>query len=295
MEFSEEFITANGLTEDQVTALNGHIQSEIVPTIKKDYDGLANTNAEGILTGVAKSVLEKNGLSVEREQGEKFADYLNRLSEAKFSKEQTALQSRQEEIEGKLKNFKGSDDLKEALEAEKIKNDNLLKQVAELEPLKGFDIKLQEKDQQLIGLKKEVAYGSVKPKFPDTVNQYEAEAKWSEWKRGIEDKYNIELVDGVPMGIDKENPHKTVKLSDLVGQDTNINELLKGRQQKGTGGANPIDLKEVAGLPFKIPANGSAEDLSSIVREHVLKELGSLTHKDFASKFKELYTKAKSA
>lgn len=294
MEFTEEFITANGLSEEQVTALNGHIETEIVPTLKKEYDGLANTNAEGILTGVGKSILEKNGLSIEREQGEKFAEYLNRLTDAKFEKEQASLQTRQNEIEEKLKNFKGSDGVKEALEAEKEKNDNLLKQVAELEPLQGLDIKLQEKDQQLVGLKKEVAFGSVKPKFPDTVNEYEADAKWKEWKKSIENAYNIELVDGVPMGIDKDNPHKTVKLSDLISQDENINILLKGRQQRGLG-ANPIDLRDVEGLPFKVPTNGNAEDLSNLVREHLVKELGSLTHKDFASKFKELYTKAKSA
>jgi len=294
MELTPEFIEKNAFSEEQVSALNGFVQSEIVPNLKKEYEGAANTNAEGILTGVSKSVLEKNGLSIEREKGEKWADYIERLSEAKFEKEKTSLTQRQSEIEDKLKNFKGSDDLKSALELEKKKNDELLKTVAELEPLKGLDLKLQEKDQELTGLKKEVAYNSVKPLFPDTVNKYEADAKWNEWKRNVEDKYAIELVDGVPMGIDKENVHKKVKLSDLVSADSGLTDLLKGREQKGTGG-KPVDQLEVEGVPFKVPANVSSEDLTRLVREHVTAELGSVTHKEYAKRFQELYTKAKSA
>jgi hypothetical protein len=290
MEFTPEFIADNKFEETQIEAIKKHIESEVVPNLKKEYEGLANTNAEGILTGVSKSVLEKNGLAIEREKGEKWADYIERLSEAKFTKEKESLVTRQKEIDDKLKNFKGSDDLKQALEAEKTKNDNLLKQVAELEPLKGLDIKIKEKDQELSGLKLNVAFNSVKPSFPENANKYEADAKWNEFKDGVLEKYNIELVDGKPIAVDKENPHKQVKLSDLLEQDKNITDLLQGRKQEGTGG-KPASLKDVEGVPFRVPQNATTEELSLIVREHLEKKLGDRLHPDFASQFQDLLTK----
>ena len=45
--------------------------------------------------------------------------------------------------------------------------------------------------------------------------------------------HNIEIIENIAYAIDKENPHKKVKLSELVDKDSAIQELLKGRQQKG--------------------------------------------------------------
>ena len=294
MELTKEFIEANGLAEAQVEAIKGHIENEVVPNLKKEYEGKANENAEGILKGASKKASEQFGIDVERDQGEKWADYLSRISEKALSSKTEKLLLKEKELENKLKNFQGSDELKEKYEKQLQENDKLLKQVAELEPLKGMDTLLKDKDQELTGLKKEVAYSSVKPSFPDTVNKYEADAKWNELKSSIEEKYTIELIDGLPYGIDKENHHKKVKLSDLVNADNNIKELLKGRQQNGTGG-KPVDLKDVEGIPFQIPVNATSEQLTTLVREHVLKELGDITHPEYAKKFQELYQKAKVA
>jgi len=294
MEFTQEFIESNGLSEEQVTAVTGFVQTEIVPTIKKEYDGKANENAEGILSGASKYAKEKFGVEDEREQGEKWGDYLIRISDSALTSKTQKLLDREKELEDKLKNFKGSDELKGKYEEALKKNDDLLKQVAELEPLKGFDEKYKQATEKLTLMQKEVAYNSIKPSFPDTINKYEADAKWGEWKRGIEEKYNIELIEGKPYAIDKENEHKKYTLSTLLEQDTNIADLLKGRQQNGLG-SNPADLTEVEGVPFKVPKNATSEELSNLVREHVLKELGSLTHKDYAKKFQELYLKVKSA
>jgi len=294
MELTQEFIEANGLAQEQVEAITKHIDTEVVPTLKKDYDGLANKNAEAILDGAAKAAKAKFGVDLDREQGEKIADYFERISEAGLSSKTEALKIREAELEDKLKNFKGSDELKAKYEKQLADNDALLQKVAKLEPLEGLDVKLQEKDQELTGLKKEVAYGSVKPSFPDTVNKYEAEAKWQDLKRSIEDVNTIELIDGKPYAIDKENPHKKTLLSDLVNADENIKALLQGRQQKGVNG-QPVDMTKVDGVPFSVPKDASNEEISSLVREHVTKELGSPVHKDFPKKFKELYTKILSA
>jgi hypothetical protein len=292
MEFTKEFIEANGLNEDQVKAVSGYVQTEIVPTIKKEYDGKANENAEGILSGASKYAAEKLGVALEREKGEKFGDYIQRIADEGLSSKTESLKIKEAELEEKLKNFKGSDELKSKYEAELKKNDDLLKKVADLEPLQGLDEKYAEATQKLTTMQKQVAYSSIKPSFGEDVNKYEADAKWSEFKQGVEAKYNIELVDGKPIAIDKENVHKQVELSDLLAKDENITNLLKGRQQKGTG-AVPKDYMSVEGLPFKIPKGVSSTELTKIVREHVLGEVKDVTSQEYAKKFQELYVKAK--
>jgi hypothetical protein len=294
MEFSAEFITENGLSAEQVTAVTGQFTNEFIPNLKKEYDGVANTNAEGILTGASKYAKEKLGFELDREQGEKVGDYLKRALDSKFSSTQSALDLKQTEMDDKLKNFKGGDEYKLQIDGMKGQNDLLLQKIAKLEPLEGMDEKYQGATTELSKLKTEVAYGSVKPNFSADVNKYEAKAIWDEFKSGIEANYTIELIDGKPIAIDKENEHKRFDLETLVSQDKNISELLKGRQQGGTG-AKQVDYKEVEGIPFKIPENATSEDLSSIVREHVLKEISDITSPEYSKKFMELYQKVKLA
>jgi hypothetical protein len=294
MEFTTEFITENGLTAEQVTAVTGQFKSEFIPNLRKEYDGVANTNAEGILTGASNYAKEKLGFEFDRDLGEKVGDYLKRALDSKFSSTQSALDLKQTEINEKLANFKGGDEYKLQLEGMKKGNDLLLQRIAKLEPLEGLDEKYQGATTELSKLKTEVAYGSVKPTFSADVNRYEAKAIWDEFKNGIEANYTIELVDGKPIAIDKENIHKRFDLETLVSQDKNISELLKGRQQGGTG-ARQVDYKEVDGIPFKIPENATSEELTLIVKEHVLKEVSDITSRDYSSKFGELYAKVKLA
>lgn len=294
MEFTKEFITENGLTTEQVTAVTGQWTNEFIPNLKKEYDGVANTNAEGILTGASNYAKEKLGFELDREQGEKVGDYLKRALDSKFSSTQSALDLKQTEMDDKLKNFKGGDEYKLQIDGMKGQNDLLLQRIAKLEPLEGLDEKYQGATTELSKLKTEVAYGSVKPVFPSEVNKFEAKAQWDAFKSGIEDKYTIELVDGKPIAIDKENIHKRFDLEVLVSQDKNISELLKGRQQSGTG-ARQINFKELEGIPFNVPENATSEQLTLIVREHVLKEVSDITSREYSQKFGELYAKVKKA
>ena len=292
MELTQEFIETNGLEETQVEAITKYIDSEVKPSIKKEYDGIANKNAEGILTGASKYAKEALGLDIDREQGEKFGDYLKRISETGFSSKTEALKAKEAELEDKLKNFKGSSEIKEKYEAELAKNDALLKQVAELEPLKGLDEKYKQATEQLSGLKLNVAFNSVKPNFPETVNAYEAKAKWDEFKNNVLSNYTIELVDNEPIAIDKENEHKRKPLKELLSDNEDIQGLLKKRQQGGTG-AKPADLKDVEGVPFKVPQGATSEEQSKLAREYLIEKLGSVTHKEFSSQMLDLLTKIK--
>jgi hypothetical protein len=294
MEFTADFITENGLTPEQVTAVTGQFTNEFIPNLKKEYDGVANTNAEGILTGASTYAKEKLGFDLDRDQGEKYGDYLSRGFDFKFSSMQKDLDLKQTELNDKLANFKGGDEYKLQLDGIKGEKDLLLQRIAKLEPLEGMDEKYNGATQELSKLKTEVAYGSVKPNFSTDVNKYEAKAIWDQFKVGIEQKYTIEIVDGKPIAIDKENIHKTFDLETLVSQDNNISELLKGRQQGGTG-AREVNFKELEGIPFKVPENATSEDLSKIVREHVLKEISDITSPAYSKRFGELYVKVKNA
>ena len=293
MEFSQEFITENGLSPEQVTAVTGQFTNEFIPNLKKEYDGVANTNAEGILTGASTYAKEKLGFELDRDKGEKVGDYLKRALDSKFNSTQSALDLKQSEFDEKLANFKGGDEYKLQLDGMKTEKDLLLQRIAKLEPLEGLDEKYNGATQELIKLKTEVAYGSVKPVFPSEVNKFEAKAQWDAFKSGIEAKYTIELVDGKPIAADKENIHKTFDLQELVNQDKNISDLLKGRNQSGNG-ARQLDYKELEGIPFKVPENATSEQLSLIVREHVLKDF-ALGTKEYSNKFSELYIKVKQA
>jgi hypothetical protein len=293
MAFTEEQLQEFGITEDIASKIDNHYSTEIIPNLKKDWDGKANKNAEGILSGASKYVQEKFGTDLEREQGEKYGDYLNRISEAGLSSKQQKLKEKEAELEEKLKNFKGSDEVKQQLIDSQKKNDALLQQVAELEPLKGYDQKYNDASKELQGLKLEVSFGNVKPSFPDTVNKYEASAKWNEFKNGVLEKNTIELIDGVPFAIDKENPHKKVKLSDLVDGDNNLKELSKGRQQSGNG-AKQAEFTKVEGIPFDVPVGLTTNQQSKLVGEYLEKTLGSKFHKDYAKQFRELLGKVKS-
>jgi len=294
IEFSEDFVSEHGLSEDQVKAISGHLEKEIIPTAKQSWAKETNGALEAMLDSASKYAIEKTGVDVKREHGEKWGDFLNRLSDKSFESQKSALEKKSTELEEKLKNFKGGDELKTQLEQEQEKNNELLKQVAELDKLKGLDKKYEEATGQLSSLKREVAYNSVKPNFPDTVNQYEADAKWNAFKSGIEEKYNIEIVDNKPIAIDKENEHRRFDLKELVEGDETLKKLSEGRQQKGTG-SDPAEQLEVDGVPFKVKKGATSEELSNQVNEYLVKKLGSSTHDDYAPQFAEIYGKVKKA
>ena len=290
MEFTKEFIEEHKLSEEQVTAITGHITTDYIPTLKKEWDGIANQNAEKIIDGAASYAATKAGVELQRDQGEKYGDYLNRIAEKKLESASSALQTKQSELDEKLKNFKGGDEYKSQIDSLLQEKDELQKQVAELDPLKGFDKKLEEKEQELSSLKRQVAYGAVKPNFPDTVNKFEADAKWSNLVKRFEDKYILELVDNEAIGIDKDNKHKQVKLSQFISQDAEITELLKGREQGGTG-AKPTETHNIDGVPFPVPVDATTKDRAEAIEKYLLSLNLVKTSLEYSKQFTEYNTK----
>ncbi len=283
-----EEATALGLTTEQVTALTPKYNDHVAG-LKKEWDGVANTNAENILSGAAKYAQTKLGVTDERQAGEKWGDYMNRIADKSIESKAGEVERLKTEYAQKLKDFRGDDATKAELDAAKAELDKAKQILANYDEIKGKADKYDEASESLKGLKLEVAFTDVKPKFPDTVNSYEASAKWEAFKKGILEKHTIELVDGVAMAIDKENQYKTTKLSDLVAADKDLEELTKGRQQSGNGAHGAGKNIKIDGVDFEVPENAKTDskERTKAIREQLAKENIPPTHDDYTKKFSE--------
>ena len=287
MEFKEEFITENKLTEEQVTALTS-ATNDNEATLKKEWDGMANTNAEKILGGAASKIAEKT--NVARNEGEKIGDYIARAQITSFSTRSTEIDTLKAEYEEKIKNAGSDEAVKAELVEFKNKFSELQKKEASFDELIGSGIQdkyeTQTKDYNRLNL--EVSFNSVKPNFPDTVNTYEANAKWDDFKSEILSKYDIVLVEGEAIAIDKENDHKRPTLKELVGKNTEIATLLEGRQQKGPNG-KPTEMGKIEGIPFDVPTTAKTDTKAraQAIRDYLSKENISNTDSEYSTKFKE--------
>lgn len=268
MEFQEEFIKTNELNEAQMTAIN-KVVNDNEAVLQKEWEGKANENAEGILHGATKAVEEKTG--IKHENGQKIADYLKIASDGFLSGGKATLERSQKELDEKIKNAGTDEVLKSELITAKDKIEGLQKIEAEhAEWVKGDFKNLFEKSSGELGnMKKQVAFGNVKPKFADGVNEYEAATKWNNFKSATIEKYDIHLDENnEPHYADKENKYKTGKLSDLVKEDQEIQELVKGREQKGAGAGHKPGVK-IEGLPFTVPENATPTERQKAIKDYL--------------------------
>lgn len=288
-ELTPEFIEQNGLSTEQVTAINGHLSGTLVPELQNRYSGEANKNAEKILSGAVGLVQSELKVTLPRNEGEKYAEYLKRLGTEAFKNQKADLEAKKLDYEEKLKNFKGDDDLKNKLSALETKNDELLQQVAQLDEIKGKADKYEDLSKKYELQKREIAFTRARPKFPDTVNKYEADAKWNGFISNVDKAYNLQLVDGEPILVDKENEYKQVKLVDLVAKDETLQELLKEQepQPRGTG-SKPGKSVTVEGVPFKVPENLNSAERSALIRKYLTEEKQlNVTSREYSKLFSE--------
>ena len=236
MELTKEFIESNKLDESQAKAVSEFgktFSDNLVADTKKEYDGLANKNAEAIISDVSKGYAEITG--VERNEGEKFKDYFTRGWGSYSKTEKDKLATATAEYEAKVKDFKGDEATKGELIKAQEALDTLKQATADFDKYKEEAEKYTALSESHGKLKLEVSFGQVKPVFPESVNTFEADAKWNEFKANILKDNTIEIVEGEAIVISKENKYKTEKLKDLVAKDTVLSALLEGRKQEGTG------------------------------------------------------------
>lgn len=290
-EFDSDFITEQGLSEDQLSAMMPKINDHIT-TLKGDWDKKANTDAENILTGAANKVQEVT--KIERKQGEKLADYYSRAW-SEFNQEATSsIEQQKKDLEKKIRDASKDDKLKGEYDELKKKYDALQEMEADYEKLKegDFENKYNTLNSEHINLQQKLAFNSEKPVFPDTVNKYEADAKWKAFEKKVLDKNNLVLVDDNWVAVDKENQHKQTPLSELVKGSEEIQALLEGRRQEGPNSKQGKRVK-IEGLPFDLPEKATSADRSKAIKEYLAKEEGlEPTHPSYPKRFQELNMKA---
>ncbi len=138
----------------------------------------------------------------------------------------------------------------------------------------GYETKFTELAQENEKLMKGIAFGKVKPTFPDTANEFEVKAKWNEFESGVLKDWNLEFDENhEPFCISKENKHKTVKLADLVEKDEKLAALRQGRKLKGPGVNTDVTMITIADVPFQVPAKATPEQRSAAIKEYITKEL----------------------
>ena len=292
MDFTPEFIETNKLTPEQVTVLTS-ATNDNEATLKLGWDGKANTDAERILEGAAAKVLELTGL--QRASGQKIAEYFELAGtsypKGKLESERKALEAKQTELDELIKTGKPDELLQKNFNEMKDKYDGLQAKEAEFDRIAEGDFETKytslfesHTQSQLNG-----AFGAVKPTFPDTVNKYEAEAKWGEFVKSLKTTYNIEIdKDGVGHAIDKENKHKNYLLSDLVAKDEKITALATGRKITGLGGDPDPTLVDVKDVPFKVPENATPQQRQLAITDYLSKTLKlDRFSPEYSSKFTE--------
>jgi len=281
---TDEIIEKAGLTADQLATIKPLGESYIAD-LKKGWDTKANDNAEGILAGAATKIAETT--KVVRNQGEKIADYIVRAGNEHVAELESKKEAARLEYEQKVKDFKGDEATKAELDAAKTKLDAAQKRLAEVEPLLDKANKYDELATKYDTMKIQTAFSTVKPAFSSEANAFEVKARWQEFVDGIQAKYNVELVDGVAMCVDKENQYSTFKLEDLVAADENIKSLTTGRQQQGSN-AKVAKGTKIEGVPFEINKESTNPEKYAAIREYLTTKEGlDRNSKAYSEKFAE--------
>jgi hypothetical protein len=287
MEFTEEFIQETGLTAEQAEKVIGFANNHI-SELESSWSAKANQNAEKILEGAAKSVQELTG--IERAKGQKIADYFKVSGETFIKSQKSLIEQKEAELNDKIKKAGHNETLIQELEQAKQNLNKLKEKEAIFSEWEQNDYKgkYETASKELDSLRLDVSFEKVKPVFPESVNKYEADYKWNQFKNTVLEKNNIKLVDGVPIAIDKENEYKTAKLEDLVKKDAELSSILSG-QNKGFGG-KPKSVA-IEGIPFEVPENATPKQRTEAIKEYLASQGISTTNPEYPKKFAELNQK----
>jgi len=294
-----DFITAEkatelGLSEDQIKGITP-LYEEHIAGLKQSFSSEATTNAEKIISGAIESTQKKYGIELPRNQGEKNADYLSRLNDKVVEDNKTKIGQLEQEYQTKLKEFDGGSATKAELAKAKQDLDTAQQKLVEFDGYKEKADKYEPLAEQYNSLQGRVFFQNDKPQFPETVNKYEADAKWTAFTKAFDEKWEKSFDEnGKSIAVSKENPHLKKPLAELIAADTELTSLLAGRQQRGMG-SNHIDLNKVDGLDFEVPVKADSAALTKAVDDYLVRKGVSKTSAEYGEQFGELYKKAKEA
>lgn len=292
-EFKEEFIKNNNLTEEQVNAVRSEFSgyySAKTAELKNQWDGKANENAQRILSGAASHVEKATG--IQRASGEKLGDYFSKVGLEYLSSKESEINTLKSDYEAKLKEFKGGDALKSELDKTKNQLDEALKKYADYDSLKENAEKYNPLKERYDTLESEVCYESVRPNFPESVDEYRAKGVFKEWRELIDRDWDVKFEDGKAIAVNKENRYKIEDLKNLLTKDENISSLLKGRQQEGLN-SRQVETTKVEGVPFEVPVEARTDSRVryKVVADYLAKKGIPVTSKEHSKQVSELSKK----
>ena len=295
MEFEDIFIKEQGLSTEQVTAIQANVTTHYdahIATEKKAWDGLALTNAEKIIDDAVKATQTANNFTLDRPKGEKLGEWNVRYSAALNKDKQTTLDASILEYGDKVKNFTGDADLKARNIVLEKQLDPLLKDKAAYDKILESGV-VDNYDALLLDNKeksKALAYGSVKPVFHKDIDTRVISFEWNKFVSETESEYDLSEINGEWVGTLKTNKHTQKSLKDLIKGNEELTKLIDGRKQEGFK-ADEADVSTVEGVPFGVPKDVSNKDLTELIHKQLategLEQLGH-TAAEYSKRFKEL-------
>lgn len=297
-ELPKETVEQLGLNEEQVTAITSHVSQNYVPELRgaidNEYKEKGNKYANGIFDSVRGNFSKLTG--VEINEGEKIVDYFSRAGQTYFENKTNELADLKTKYEETVKNGKGSEVLQGKITELETSLDTYKQKEAEYDAI--IEGGWKEKYESEVTKRKQTtldnAFISVKPKFPQSVDEFRAKHFYDEFRKEVESKYEIVKVEDEYVAIDKENEHKRFKLNDLVAKDENLSKLAQGRQQEGLGSTSGSD-KTIQGLDFELKENATSGEISAAITKHLKSKGVDNASDDWAKQFKEQYTKVREA
>lgn len=295
--FTDEFVKEHNFTAEQITAVTG-VVSEVytanVATLKEEFSGAANTQAEGIIQGAIDKTQKDTGYTLARLDGEKNGEYLGRFNLSYLSAQKTDLEKSKLDYETRTKEFKGDETILNDLNTFKEANKVLKGKEAEWDKVLNSGVQKNYDDLLIVNtaLNQSVAFNSVKPSFDKDQNKFEITAKWDSFISEVLEKNTVVIHENVAYAVDKVNDTIKTKLEDLVKDNKELAPLISGRQQLGIDG-KPINHKDVDGISFKVPADATDDELAALVQGQLTKDGVPDISPDYSTKFQEMYNKAK--
>jgi hypothetical protein len=273
MEFTAEFIQETGLNETQIQKITEVVDGHIVD-LKNEMKGDANKNAEIILTQASDALETLTG--IKREEKQKLADYTKFAVEKYFEGTKSSLERKQKELETKLKEGTGDEQLKAQLQEVNTELDKYKQKAAQFADYEENDYKTMytETLEKLNTKERVLAFAMHKPKFADNINKYEADHKWAAFQKETLEKFTLKIddSDNTVYLTDKTNEYKTVKLADYIEKNEVISALVKGREIDGFDTKKKDKLK-IEGVPFEVPANATAKERQDAIKDYLLNVL----------------------
>jgi hypothetical protein len=255
-----------GVTEFGTSTITG-LQDSWGTELETKITERTNTTFEG----ATKKIEKESGIA--RNHGEVASDYIARVNETAFSDLRTKAETKLAAAEQAL--LDASKDGASKEELTKLREDikGFQTKAADYDKLVEDDVvgKYATSKETIQSLQHELAFTNARPKFSDDVNTFEADAKWGQFVAKANEMGSLEKVDKDWVIIDKNNPAKVTKISDLVAKDETISGLINGRTQEGIGNTSTENVT-VNGVPFELPKDATPTQRAEAIRGYLKKE-----------------------